>query len=92
MTIRGRTSGATVRPVKQVYRVVLTGWREGMQKIPVTKTIQRLAGYRLGEAKACTDAVLDGHWVTIRCFSSAEAQELALALVPLGVEVDVRHG
>ncbi len=36
----------------------IVGWREGLQKISMTRLLKEQAGLRLSEAKSCTDRFL----------------------------------
>ena len=72
---------------KKRTRLVLVGWKEGMEKIAVTKAIQRTAGYALKRAKDCTDALLEGKQVVIEGLDEEKATALAAVLRELGVLV-----
>jgi ribosomal protein L7/L12 len=69
--------------------VRITGWREGLEKISHTKALQQMAGLSLADAKAVTDAVLEGQSRSVRLPSAALASELAAQLRNLGAEATV---
>lgn len=70
-----------------MHMVHITGWRAGLYKINLTKTVRAHLGGGLAEAKGCTDQVLDGIEVTL-CVPNAEtARVLARELDVLGAEV-----
>ena len=70
-------------------KLKITGWRYGLQKITMTKTLQAKLSLGLREAKQCTDNVLDGKIVSFEIDDLAAAKELADALENIGVIVEV---
>lgn len=69
--------------------VKITGWEYGFQKIACTKTMQAASGLGLKDAKAITDAVLEGETCTISVGTHAEAENLVADLERLGVIANV---
>lgn len=69
--------------------VRITGWRKGLQKISMTKAIQRSAALGLADAKSCTDRVLNGETVDVSVSDARVARELAQELQALGADADV---
>ena len=64
--------------------VILSGWKLGMQKIPLTKLLVARAGLGLKDAKDCVDRCVDGETVLIGMPSVAAAEELAREASALG--------
>lgn len=80
------------------YRVGITGWTEGLQKISLTHELQASLGLGLAAAKSITDRVLAGELVVFEQPSRAAAEQFAGRLSALGastelseVEPDVSH-
>ena len=46
-------------------RVIITGWREGLNKVQLNHLLRLHAGYGLGEAKRAVDTLLAGETVNI---------------------------
>lgn len=70
-------------------QVQITGWREGLRKVSMTRALQEHAGLGLGAAKSVTDAILDGEVVDVPCASEEIATALADRLAGLGAIVEV---
>jgi ribosomal protein L7/L12 len=66
--------------------VRITGWRAGFQKIAHTKALQRMAGLSLKDAKDITDAILDGHTMSVTVSSDDVARDLVKRLQELGAD------
>lgn len=64
--------------------VRIVGWRGGLNKIGMTMAIRLRAGISLAEAKAVTDAVLNGETVIVELPQSSDAIALADELIALG--------
>jgi len=69
--------------------VQITGWREGFEKVSHTRTLQDLAQLSLSDAKAMTDAILDGQSVAVELPTQATAEALAQRLRALGADATV---
>ena len=69
--------------------VRITGWRKGLKKVSMTKAIQRYAALDLGDAKSCTDRVLEGETIDVSVSDVQVARELAQELKALGATADV---
>ena len=69
--------------------VKITGWEYGFQKIACTKTLQAASGLGLKDAKAITDAVLEGETRAISVGTVAEAESHVAALKNLGAIVHI---
>lgn len=69
--------------------VRVSGWRKGLQKISMTKAIQRSALLGLADAKSCTDRVLGGETVDVNVADASAARELAQELQTLGADAAV---
>jgi ribosomal protein L7/L12 len=67
----------------------MTGWRPGMNKVAVTKTLQSELGWGLATAKRATDDVLAGEIVSLEVVEYGSAERLAESLRGLSVEVSV---
>jgi hypothetical protein len=70
-------------------QVKLIGWRPGLNKVGLTKTLQAEFGLSLGDAKQATDKVLSGQAVTLPAPDRRTAVRVAGMLSNLGVDVDV---
>ena len=70
-------------------KVRITGWRRGLHKINMTKTIRKHLPFGLAEAKHCTDQVLAGKEIVLDVPDATTAQLLARELDALGAEVVV---
>jgi hypothetical protein len=68
-------------------RVKIVGWREGLRKVEMTKTIRRHTDLDLSDAKAITDAVLNGRAVTVEVADEATSLLLREELSNLGAVV-----
>jgi hypothetical protein len=69
--------------------VRITGWRKGLNKVSMTKAIQRSSALDLAGSKSCTDRVLEGKTVDVRVGDALVARELAQELQALGAVADV---
>ena len=67
-----------------MFRVKISGWQRGLQKIAMTKAIRKRAEIDLAEAKRHTDAVLQGQETIIILPNRASAKKLADELVSYG--------
>ncbi len=70
-------------------KLKIIGWRYGLQKITMTKTLQARLSLGLREAKQCTDDVLDGKTVSFEIDNLATAKELADALDKISAVVEI---
>lgn len=64
--------------------VTLVGWKEGLQKVELTKVIRSHTGYGLTESKRCVDDLLEGKAVTIGGLTDETAQSLFIEASNLG--------
>jgi hypothetical protein len=71
----------------ETSRIKIIGWREGLLKIEMTKTIRRHTDLDLSEAKAITDAVLNGRAATVEVADEATSLLLREELSTLGAVV-----
>lgn len=62
----------------------LTGWREGMQKISLTKFLQAELGLSLKTSKQVVDDLLDGREVSLDIPLDQDVSALARAIQGLG--------
>jgi hypothetical protein len=69
--------------------VEIHGWREGFLKISCTNLLRDRLGLGLREAKACTDRILDGEFVTLSIADRQVAVRLAEELRALGADATV---
>lgn len=69
--------------------LVISGWREGAQKIEATRTINHSTSLGLAESKACVDNALDGVSTTIEMDDFNSAADLQSSLDSLGWVVAV---
>lgn len=68
----------------------IVGWREGLQKISMTRLLKEQAGLRLSEAKSCTDRVLENELVIIQILDADNARKLAEQLEHMGAIVKIK--
>ena len=68
----------------------LTGWRPGLNKVQLTRTLQAELGLSLADAKRATDRVVDGEVVSLSLPDHRAAERLADLLVPLGTTVTIQ--
>lgn len=71
--------------------VEISGWREGLEKVSHTKTLQALAGMSLSDAKEKTDAVLKGGIVVVSLGTHEQANALAKRLTEIGAIASVKN-
>ncbi len=71
--------------------VHITGWRPGFKKVSHAQTLQALGGMSPPEARAATDAVLDGKPVTVAVETFPDAAALAARLEELGAQAEARN-
>ena len=71
------------------FRVVISGWREGLRKVSLTQELQTGGSLSLAAAKAVTDRVLDGVSVSLGQPSREAAEQLARRLDALGAVASV---
>jgi ribosomal protein L7/L12 len=64
--------------------MILSSWNIGFAKIDFTKVLRSELGYSLQRAKTVTDAILDGHSVTIE-LRDDQVEEMASKLKGLGL-------
>lgn len=74
-----------------MHKLKIIGWRYGLQKITLTKTLQAKLSLGLREAKQCTDDVLDGKTVSFELDDLTAAKELADALDKIGAVVELEE-
>jgi hypothetical protein len=67
------------------HLVLLEGWKPGMLKVSLTKTIRSATGKGLAEAKNCTDALLAGATVALTFPIAVEADKFCEDVRELGV-------
>lgn len=65
--------------------IILTGWREGLQKIALAKLQQQLLRLSLKAAKENVDGLLDGHSVSLEVADHL-AEELLNRATELGAQ------
>jgi len=68
------------------YIVRISGWRDGLQKVSMTKSIRAMTDLGLKDSKACTERVLEGEVVELAIDDSEVAVQLARRLDELGAE------
>lgn len=61
-------------------KIKIVGWREGMQKISLTKLLQEELGLPLASAKDVVDRVLDGSEEIVSLPVRADAEAIAAAM------------
>jgi len=71
--------------------VRLTGWREGMRKISLTKFLQAELGLSLAASKQVVDDVLEGRQVLLDIPLAQDANELAQAIRKLGASCTIEQ-
>lgn len=72
-----------------MIEVRITGWRDGLKKVQMTKEIRKYSGLGLAAGKKCTDGVLDGETVVVNVATESDAQALAAALASIGAIVEL---
>src|SRR4051812_43346404 len=72
-------------------QINLTGWRPGLDKVRLTKTLQAELGLSLSEAKHVTDRVLAGESVSLPVHEEQAAERLAGLLDAIGTTVATDH-
>jgi ribosomal protein L7/L12 len=70
----------------QMSKVIIIGWRKGLQKIPMTKLVQKYTSLGLSEAKSVTDRVLNGEVIVLTVNGDEEAASLVEQLKAIGAE------
>ncbi|GAB5562835.1 MAG: hypothetical protein SynsKO_44820 [Synoicihabitans sp.] len=70
--------------IEAIPALVITGWREGAQKIEATRTINHWSSLGLVESKACIDNALGGISTTIAMGDFDSATGLQSSLESLG--------
>ena len=60
--------------VRNMKKVVITGWRYSLKKITLTQAIQVYTGLGLAAAKKCTDDLLAGKTVAFENLSDKSAK------------------
>jgi hypothetical protein len=71
-------------------RVQITGWRDGLDKIGMTKAIRSRSGLDLAAAKSCTDAVLRGEAMIVTVPEPGDATALRDELNGPGAIAEIR--
>ena len=72
--------------------VRVQGWRVGFNKVECTKMIRAATGLGLAEAKAITNAIVDGDTQLIHVANAAAAEKLAQDLLEIGANASVDAG
>jgi hypothetical protein len=70
-------------------KVVLVGWRDGLQKVALSKLQMEIPGLSLSESKANTDVVLEGETVTFHFKDEHGANEFARRATGLGAICEI---
>lgn len=74
-----------------MYPVEISGWEKGFNKVAHTKALQEFCKLGLGDAKARTDAVLDGAIVLVGVETQDRAEELVARLIKMGAIARVKR-
>ena len=80
----GRGIKSVTQEHQPMAKVRITGWRHGLNKIGLTKTIRVRLGFGIAEAKIYTDRVLEGEEVVLEVHDAASAKVFAHELDALG--------
>ena len=67
----------------------ITGWRPGLDKVALTKTIRSHTGFGLAEAKRCTDDVVENKPVVFRGLRSSDADAFLTDVRSIGAVAEV---
>lgn len=73
-----------------MYKVVMLGWREGLQKVSLSKLQMELLNKGLKEAKNNVDSLLEGNEVVIKIENENLAKEFSDKANSLGVNCVIR--
>ena len=73
-------------------KVIVTGWKPGLQKVSMTRLILDQSRLGLAESKACTDRLLDGGTVEITMLTRDAAESLASDLNSINAIAHVEDG
>jgi hypothetical protein len=73
-------------------RVLLTGWKAGLNKVELTTVLRRHAAVGLAQAKQWVDQLLDGQAVAIACRDDEAALQLLESARSLGALGTVETG
>jgi ribosomal protein L7/L12 len=65
-------------------KVVITGWKTGLNKVELSKLLRQHAGLQLGEAKAVVERLLEGEVVAVECPDAESTLELYRAASSVG--------
>jgi len=65
--------------------LMISGWKQGFQKVKFTDLLQTVLGYPLSRAKRMTDAILESETVEIHV-DDAEAERIVSAMEQLGAK------
>lgn len=72
--------------------VRILAWHPGLQKVKLTKVLQKYIGLSLATAKTITDRILAEEKVVIEIESYELAQSLATQLTGLGLSLELFEG
>jgi ribosomal protein L7/L12 len=64
--------------------VIITGWREGLRKISMSRLLREHCGLGLRESKACVDRLLAGESVRVIVADGETAETLIGRLAEVG--------
>lgn len=70
--------------------VIFTGWKEGINKIALTRLISEYAGYPLTQAKLSVDAIIDGIKIRIDVPSIIVADKLQKEASKIGAICELK--
>ncbi len=63
------------------------GWKPGLQKVALTKLLQKEAKLSLRSARECTNRLLEGEHVVVSVPTTEDARKLAARAAALGAVV-----
>ena len=75
--------------IETLYRVVFTGWKEGLQKVSLVEVIREHSNLTLTQAKKNVDCLVDGIQVVINCLNKDSKYILYRKAKELGVICEI---
>jgi hypothetical protein len=75
--------------IETLYRVVFTGWKEGLQKVSLVELLRKHSSLSLTQAKKNVDCLVDDIQVVINCLSKDDMYILFNKAEALGVICEI---
>ena len=74
-----------------MYTLTIIGWKLGLKKISLTKTVRHHTGYGLAKSKRCTDDILNDEVVKFTHLNHEQAQTFLRDITEVGAIGEIQE-